>query len=152
MRTLTLAALLAFALAAVPPAAGQRAARTIDPGITDGSEQRALTTARNRWKAQGVRSYTYLLSRNCFCTPTTDVRIIVRNGIPAGRVAKQIARQASVPRLFVTIQNAINNKVSRLVVKYGKRGVPRTIFIEASSTATDDDLGFIIRNFAPLRG
>ena len=71
MRSFTLAALLAFALTAVPVAVGQGTAKTTDPGITNGSEQRALSSARKTWKAQGVPSYTYALSVNCFCPPTT---------------------------------------------------------------------------------
>ena len=151
MRRLTLAALLAFALTAVPVAAGQADRTTPDPGITNGSEQRALSSARKTWKRQGVPSYTYKLSVNCFCPPTTDVKIVVRNGRPASATRKSLLAQATVPRLFKTIQEAIDGKVSKLVVTYGKRGVPRAIFIDRSQRVADDEIGYIVRGFAPLR-
>jgi hypothetical protein len=152
MLSLTLAAALAFVLAAaVPVASGQATARTTDPGITDGSQQRALTNARKLWKAQSVPSYAFELSVNCFCPPTTSVKIVVRKGIPAKRTRKDLKPQATVPRLFLTIQNAIGRKVSKLVVTYGKRGVPRSIFIDADQRIADDEIGYLVRNFAPLR-
>ncbi len=151
MRSFTLAALLAFALAAVPVAAGQGIESTPDPGITNGSKQRALSSARKDWKRQGVPSYVYRLSVNCFCPPTTDVKIVVRNGRPAPSTSKRLLDQATVPRLFRTIQQAIDRKVARLVVTYGPRGVPRSIFIDGSKRIADDEVGYIIRGFAPLK-
>ncbi len=154
MRSLTLAALLAFALAAVPAAVAQTSAPapSTDPGIADGSKQRALSSARKAWKARGVRSYTYELSVNCFCPPTTGVKIVVRNGLPSARTPSRLKDQATVPRLFRTIQEAIDRKVARLVVTYGPRGVPRSIYIDRDERIADEEVGYLIRKFAPLRG
>lgn len=151
MRTFMLAALLGLVLAAVPVAAGQGNTTTPDPGISDGSEQRALSNARKRWKSQGVPSYVYNLSRNCFCPPTTNVKIVVRRGVPAKGTRKDLLAQATVPRLFKTIQEAIDRKVAKLVVVYGKRGVPRQFFIDGSERIADDEIGYIVRGFAPLK-
>lgn len=152
MRSLTLAAILAFALAAVPVAAGQGTGRKTDPTITSGAKQRALTSARKSWKAQSVASYTYRLSVNCFCPPTNLVKIVVRRGVPAKTTPKQLLEQATVPRLFRTIQRAIDRKVARLVVSYGKRGVPRSIFIDTDQRIADEEVGYLVREFAPLKG
>ncbi len=151
MRSLTLAALLAFALTVVPIAAGEGIRTTPDPTITNGDAQRALTSARSKWKSQGVPSYVYNLSRNCFCPPTTDVKIVVRRGVPAKSTRKDLLSQATVPRLFRTIQEAIDDKVAKLVVKYGKRGVPRDIFIDRSTRVAEDEIGYLVRGFAPLK-
>lgn len=151
MRSFTLVAILAFALTAVPVAAGQGYETTPDPGITNGAEQRALSSARKTWKRQSVPSYTYNLSVNCFCPPTTNVKIVVRNGLPAKGTSKNLLARATVPRLFKTIQEAIDGKVAKLVVTYGKRGVPRAIFIDGSERIADDEVGYIIRGFAPLK-
>jgi hypothetical protein len=152
MRLLTLAALLACALAAVPIAAGQDTTQTPDPGIIDGSEQRALSGARERWRSQGVPSYVYRLSRNCFCPPTTDVKIVVRNGHAARGTDEVLLGQATVPRLFLTIQRAIDRRVAKLVVTYGQRAVPRAIFVDPRFNVADDEIGYVIRRFAPLKG
>jgi hypothetical protein len=154
MRSLTLAALLAFALAAVPVAVGQTGpiCDKTDPGITNGSKQRALSAARKAWKSQGVPSYTYLLSVNCFCPPTTDVKIVVRRGIPSAKTPARLKDQATVPRLFRTIQDAIDRKAAKLVVTYGPRGVPRSIFIDSDERIADEEIGYLVRRFARLKG
>jgi len=158
MRPLTLAALLAFAFAfafaAAPLAVGQTApiGTSTDPGITNGSKQRALSHARKAWKSQGVSSYTYLLSVNCFCLPTTDVKIVVRGGIPSAKTPRALKDQATVPRLFRTIQKAIDDKAAKLDVSYGKRGVPRTIYIDSDERIADEEVGYIVRKFAPPKG
>ena len=152
MRTFMLAALLALTLTAVPVAAGEGLQTEPDPGITNGSEQRALSAARKDWKRQGVPSYVYRLSVNCFCPPTTDVKIVVRKGRPAPSTSKRLLDQATVPRLFRTIQLAIDRKVTKLVVKYGTRGVPRSIFIDGYERVADDEVGYVVRGFAPLKG
>jgi hypothetical protein len=152
MRPFTIAALLALALVAVPVAAGDGVDAKPDPGIDSGSEQRALSNARKQWKAQGVRSYTYALSVNCFCPPTTNVKIVVRKGIPARSTPSKLRDRATVPRLFRTIQYAIDRKVAKLVVTYGKRGVPRSIFIDPDERIADEEVGYLVRQFAPLKG
>jgi hypothetical protein len=152
MRSFMLAALIALALTAVPVAIGQGTAKTTDPGIANGAEQRALSNARKTWKAQGVASYTFELSVNCFCPPTTSVKIVVRKGIPAKSTAKALRPRATVPRLFRTIQEAIDGKVAKLVVSYGKRGVPRSIYIDRDERIADEEVGYLIRRFAPLKG
>ena len=151
MRSLVLAALVGLALTAVPAAIGQQASTT-DPAIRNGDAQRALSAARKLWSARGVPSYTFELSVNCFCPPTTSVKIVVRKGRPARATSKRLLAQATVPRLFRTIQGAIDRKVAKLVVKYGPRGVPRQIYIDTDERIADEEIGYVIRNFAPLRG
>jgi hypothetical protein len=153
MRSLSLAALLAFALtAAVPTAAGQTRQKTTDPAITNGSKQRALTGARKDWKVQGVSSYSYLLTVSCYCPPVTEFKVVVRKGSPAAKAAREHKEQATVPRLFRTIQRAIDDKVAKLAVSYGPRGVPRSIYIDRDKRIADEEVGYIVRRFAPLKG
>ena len=152
MRPFALAVLLALVLVGVPVAAGQEPpAHTTDPNIANGKAQRALSSARKQWKARGVRSYVYNLTVSCFCPPTTNVKIVVRNGRPTKSTPKNLLPQATVPRLFLTIQRAIDRKVARLVVKYGPRGVPRSIFIDSETYVADEEVGYIVRGFAPLK-
>jgi hypothetical protein len=154
MRSITLAAVLACALAAVPVALVQGApypGKTTDPTITSGAKQRALTNARKTWKAQGAPNYTFALSVNCFCPPTTSVKIVVRRGVPTAKTPKNLRDVATVPRLFKAIQDAIDRKVAKLVVTYGKRGVPKNIFIDSDDRIADEEIGYLVREFAPLK-
>jgi len=151
MRSLALAALLAFALAAVPVASGQSTeGRRIDPGITDGSKQRRLDRARRDFRSTGVRSYRYVLSRTCYCPPLAGT-IVVRDGRPSARTPKQLADAATVPRLFRRIQRAIDAKVARISVRYGTRGVPRSIYVDTDQRIADEEIGYTIERFTPLK-
>lgn len=152
-------ALVAAGLLAAPIAAGQTPSKTVDPDIASGKEQRALSAARSQWKARGVASYTYLISIHCFCPPTTDIKVVVRrgkvridrNGSASFRRAA-VLDNATVPRLFRTIQRAIDARAARLTVRYGPRGVPRQIYVDRDSRVADDEVGYLVRRFSPLRG
>ena len=153
MRSLTLLILLAVAVVGLPIAVGQAALEhTTDPDIASGKEQRALSSARKQWKARGVPSYVFGLTVACDCPPTTNVKIVVRNGRPTRATPKKLLPRATVPRLFYTIQRAIDRKVAKLVVMYGPRGVPRSIFVDTDERIAVEDIGYIVRGFAPLRG
>lgn len=121
-----------------------------DPSITDGRAQDALSAARAAWRSQGRRSYRFELRRRCFCPRQETVLVVVRERRvtrhPAG-----LGEQSSVPRLFRTIQSAIDRRVAKLTVTYGARGVPRSIEIDSIAQAIDDEVAYTIRRFTPLR-
>ena len=151
MRLYALSAMLAFAISALPIAAGQTAdGRRTDPGITDGSKQRRLDRARRDFRSTGVRSYRYVLSVSCYCPPLSDT-IVVRNGRPTAGTDPDLADEATVPRLFRKIQRAIDAKVTRITVRYGTRGVPRSIYIDSDQRIADDETGYTIARFTPLK-
>ncbi|MEA2219450.1 MAG: hypothetical protein QOJ35_2076 [Solirubrobacteraceae bacterium] len=152
MRPLTLVALLTFALAAVPIAAGKEAigGPSTDPGIADGSKQRRLDRARRDWRAAGLRSYRYMLTRTCYCPPLART-IVVHAGRPAADTPKELADEATVPRLFRRIQRAIDAKVARISVTYGRRGVPRSIYVDVDRRIADEEIGYEIGQFTPLK-
>lgn len=152
MRSLTLAAVLAFTLAAVPIASGQGEAvgRKTDPGITNGTKQHKLDAARKTWKAARVSSYSYAVAVSCFCPPQDDYRVVVRGGRPAAGTPDGVSDLATVPRLFRTIQQAIDGKVTKINVTYGTRGVPRSIYIDRDQRISDEETGYTIKRFTPL--
>jgi len=141
---------LSLGLCACVAAAAQVPSDETDPSISDGSAQRALSTARAAWRSHGRRSYRFDLRRSCFCPQQKTVRVVVRNRRivrhPAGLEA-----QSSVPRLFRTIQSAIDRRVAKLTVTYGARGVPRAIEIDNIAQAIDDEVGYAIRRFTLLK-
>jgi len=150
MRSLALAALLAFALVAVPTALAQQNAGTPDPGITDGSKQRRLDAARTAWKAAGVRSYRFTIERQCFCPPLSDTTV-VRGGLLRPGMETELRDVATVPRLFRLIQRWIDRKAVRVSVTYGERGVPSSISVDVSRHIADEEIGYAIRRFTRLR-
>ncbi len=152
-RSLIVALLAATALGGLPaahaqsPGPGERP----DPAIADGSAQRALTKARARWKAANARSYRVRVALSCFCPE--DVRrprtITVRNGIPR-TPPSHLRDVATVPRMFRTIQRAIDRRVAGLTVAYGPRGVPRSISIDVSRMIADEESFYTIDRFTRL--
>ena len=118
---------------------------TPDKSIGDGSAQRKLDRARERWRRQDIHSYRFELTRQCFCPPASPV-LVVRRGKPVG-APRDFREVASVPRLFRRIQDAIDDEVAGLSVRYGKRGLPRSIGIDGRENVADDEVGYRIRRF-----
>ena len=85
-----------------------------------------------------MRSYRYALTRDVLCPPLACT-IVVRNGRPAAGTPASSPAQATVPRLFRLIQRAIDAKVARLSVRYGTRGVPRSIYIDTDQRIADEE-------------
>ncbi|MDW5595076.1 DUF6174 domain-containing protein [Conexibacter stalactiti] len=117
-----------------------------DPSIRDGSAQRRLDAARERWAALGARSYSFRVRVSCFC-PDTIRRprtIVVRRGKPVGSIPTHLRRYATVPRLFTRVQDAIDGDVARLTATYGARGVPKTIYVDQSFQIADEEQGVTV--------
>ena len=137
--------IVVLALAAAPPAAGAGAQQDVDPQIADGSAQRALDAARARWRATGLRSYDFRVALLCFCSE--DVRrphdLRVRGGRPIGPGPPRHLREvATVPRMHRVVQAAIDARVDGLSVRYGRRGLPRRIDIDADRGVADEEHSF----------
>jgi len=149
MRTLILALLAAVLLAA--PAAAQLPQDDPDPSIEDGSAQAALTAAKDRWAATGLRSYRFRVAVTCFCPASfrRPATVTVRRGRPVHPPAR-VRAIATVPRLFAKVQAAIDQRVARLDVAYGRRGVPRSIAIDVSRMIADEERGYTARHLKPL--
>jgi hypothetical protein len=151
--TMRLVTLLLVCALAVPVAAGAQTEPNRgapDPRITDGTRQDQLDAARKRWKTAHVRSYRYQISVSCFCAPSKGLVYVVRNGVPKVP-AKGQKSIATVPRLFKTIQGAIDRKVANLDVTYGRRGVPKSIYIDSSQMIADEEVGYTITHFTTLK-
>ena len=147
---LTLVLLAAAAGPAVPAGAQEEAPSPVAPQIADGSAQAALDKARARWKAARIGSYRFQARRRCFCPGTGWHVVNVRRGVLSGTVHRDVKDVATVPRLFRTIQRAIDRRVHGLVVTYGARGVPTQIDIDSFENVIDEEQYFSIRGFKRL--
>lgn len=137
---------VAIALGAAAPAPAQPPPERVDPGIEDGSAQRALDAARERWRDAGSSSYRYRLRLACFCQGVRFETIVVRRGRPV-RAPAHLRHAATVPRLHRIVQEAIDDRSASLEVSYGRHGVPRTIAIDRSVALADDELTYDVRRF-----
>jgi hypothetical protein len=144
-----LAAVAALLVGAAPSGAQpSHSGDKVDPQILDGTEQRRLDDARARWDRASLRNYRFRVALQCFCLP--DVRrprvIVVRRGHPQ-RPPSHLRWVATVPRMFLTVQEAIDERVSGLDVRYGRRGVPRRISVDPRSGIADDEHAYEVDRF-----
>ena len=141
---------LIFVLALAAPAAAQAPTTTFpggepDESIRDGSAQRKLDRARERWRRADIHNYRFKLTRQCFCPPESRV-LFVRGDKPLGSPG-ELKAVATVRRLHRRIQDAIDHKVSGLSVRYDKRGMPRFIGLDPIGNAIDDEVGYKVEKF-----
>jgi hypothetical protein len=120
----------------------------VDPGIADGTAQQQLDAAKQRWQAANVSDYHYTVQRQCFCVPSFvgPVTIVVRDDLPQATPAG-FEDVATVSRLHAIVQQAIDDRVERLGVVYGARGVPASIAIDRSSMIADDEITYRVSGF-----
>ncbi|WP_354699527.1 hypothetical protein DSM112329_05244 [Paraconexibacter sp. AEG42_29] len=136
-----------FALAG-PVTAQEAQPPATDPNITDGTAQKQLDAAKRKWKQAKIRNYQLRAAISCFC-PETYRRprtIKVRNTFPV-KPPQNLGPVASVPRMFRTIQGAIDGKVATIGVKYGRYGVPSTITIDRDFRIADEESYYTIDRF-----
>lgn len=147
------AALVAVVVIAAPALAAPDPTDRPDPRITDGTAQRRLDGARERWEKLGVRSYRMRVRVTCFCPEgiTRPRTITVRRGRPVAKVPEHLRPYATVPRLFTTVQDAIDAKVARLTAEYSSHGVPKTIFVDRSFMIADEERGVGVDRFRTVR-
>ncbi|HTN23503.1 MAG TPA: DUF6174 domain-containing protein [Solirubrobacteraceae bacterium] len=113
--------------------------------------QQRLDAARKQWKAAHVSSYRYEVAVSCFCAPRNGhLFYVVRHGVarPPRNGDKSVA---TVPRLLRMIQDAIDRHVARLDVTYGRRGVPKSIYIDGVANIADDEVTYTITHFTTLK-
>lgn len=121
-----------------------------DARILDGTAQRRLDAARERWRALSVSSYRMRVRVQCFCPReiTRSRTLTVRRGKPVAPVPEHLRPYATVPRLFTQIQDAIDGRVAALTAEYTAAGVPRTIFVDRSFMIADEERGVGVDRFS----
>ncbi len=120
------------------------------------TERQELVQARARWYEHGGDSYSFEISRGCFCAPGRRVAVTVQNGaIVAAEYldakepveAALLAYIPTVPDLFDLIEDAFDRHAVSFVASYDPLyGYPTRIEIDYSATAADDEIRFIVRD------
>lgn len=125
-------------------------------------ERDQLTQARARWYAQGALSYSFELSRGCFCVLAGRRMIVtVENGqvlgaelLDSGDAVELtlLTYLPSIPDLFDLIEDALDRGVASFSASYDPLyGYPTRIEIDYSASAADDELAISVRDLA-LKG
>jgi hypothetical protein len=146
LRAAVIVALVALAPPQPPPEPAPRPVpNPTAKSIQDGSAQRKLDRARKRWRKARIHNYRFQLTRQCFCPPESWVLFV--RGDKAIRAPAGARSVATVRRLHRRIQDAIDDRVSGLTVRYDKRGMPRFIAIDPMALAIDEEVGYKVEHF-----
>jgi hypothetical protein len=116
-----------------------------------------LADARARWQTQGSDSYSYELTRECFCVLSgRRVTVTVEHGavVAAEYVdsknpveAALLSYLQTVPDLFDLIEDVLIRKVASFMASYDPNyGYPTHVEIDYSATAADDEITFTARD------
>jgi hypothetical protein len=148
IRALAVAATAALLLTGASSAMAQAPSGAVDPTIANGTAQKQLDAARQRWQAAHIRDYHFTIERVCFCAPSSrgPATIVVRNDVPLAPPA-EFADVATVRKLHAIVQKAINDRVAHLTVAYDPRGVPLSIAIDGSEMIADDEITYRVSGF-----
>jgi hypothetical protein len=142
---LGLGAWAVVALASGPPPPLPEPTDKVDPEIADGTAQRELDDARERWRVAAVDSYRMRVRRVCFCgrRATRRAWVLVRDGKPVDPPAR-VRAVATVERLQGQVQRAIDESYDGLSVRYGARGVPRRIALDPFDWLFDEEDRYVV--------
>lgn len=141
-RWLVLSALAALAACEAPTA----------PGDRDN-----LLAARARWQTQGSTSYTFEITRSCFCLlGGRRMAVSVRNGAVSGAEYLDsggpveltlLTYVPTIPDLFDQIEAALDQRAAYFFASYDPNyGFPTRFEVDPSASAIDDELAVSVRN------
>jgi hypothetical protein len=103
-----------------------------------GSEQDALREARQHWREQRARDYTYVVVRTCFCPSGEPIRIRVVDRRPRDTPATYDGVDTA-KELFQVAGRAIRSEGSHTVRYRPRLGLPRLISADPIVNAVDDE-------------
>jgi hypothetical protein len=126
--------------------------------LTTAAPQTAdLETARQRWRAQDLHTYAFLLQRSCFCGNTHPLFVAVVNDKVAGVVDFETFEGVdpnvgqTVDDLFAFIQNAIKHHARLIDVEYdAAKGFPTKIDYDGQAQIADDEIFYRISDVHPI--
>ncbi|HOJ05837.1 MAG TPA: DUF6174 domain-containing protein [Bacteroidota bacterium] len=112
-----------------------------------------LTLARSRWSSSGMRSYTMVQRRICYCMlGGRDVEITVVDGMPRRGVLRdtgdsltteQLSWYRTVDELFAFIDSLRAHEPAEWSAEYDSRlGFPLRVSVDYSRALADDEIEF----------
>jgi hypothetical protein len=120
-----------------------------------------LSTRHARWISSGILDYDYVRTWNCFCAHRgMPLRISVRNGqatsitvVTTGQsLAVEYPERETIEGLFRIVADAYASGAARVDVEYDQaHHYPRRVWIDHSTQAADEEEGWQIESFTPVR-
>ena len=133
-------------------------------GMVLGQDRQA--EGRALWESQGITSYRFTVSRNCFCLIRGPVVIEVRDGkvvsiidqetgqpeVDGFALSEIYAEAATIDLLFELIERAEAEGAALVRVSFDDTyGYPTEIYIDESEMMADEEIGYTITEFEVLQ-
>lgn len=127
-----------------------------------GEPIRDLERARQLWEARGTESYVFTYELNCFCAGPGNppARITVTDGEVAGAFLpsrdrpvpeEELEGYPTVPTLFDAVEEWLDRDPASARTEFDPAlGHPVDVFVDFEERTADEELGFRIRDLAPL--
>ena len=115
-----------------------------------GEVARVAAEQRSFWRSQGIASYTFGVTRTCFCPPEWsgpfEVTVVMYQGAPAPG-----ANVEHIPKTIEAVFDLlIANVATKVDVTYDPIfGFPASISVDPLVNAIDDEFGITITSFDP---
>jgi hypothetical protein len=124
---------------------------SVAPAITD------LQAAQQRWRAQGLHSYAFVLQRSCFCANVHPLYVAVVNDtvvevldLQTGAVLDTQLGE-TIEQLFTFVKDAIDRPAERIAVEYdAQKGFPKSIDYDGAAQTADDEIVFSVSDVHPI--
>jgi hypothetical protein len=123
------------------------------------SQPNALSPEHAKWMENRVRSYTYEFQARCYCLEAKKGPYLVRvekgeivsvNGQPYDR--ETMGRVFAIDSLFGELKaNLARKPFSNEIVYDEKYGFPKEAYFDFYEDIRDDEYGWYIRDFTPLK-
>ena len=120
-----------------------------------------LDSAQARWNQSSIKSYTFTFKLSCFCAPANEaIRVTVANDVPTAIVfadstnvtadTTSLRNYLTIDRIFTTIHGKLQQNPAKFDAAYdAATGYPKTVTIDPSATAADDELGIQVTSLVP---
>lgn len=121
-----------------------------------------LDEARGLWEARGPESYVFTYELNCFCggPGSPSARVSVTDGEVTGAFLPaddhqvpeaELAGYPTVPDLFDDVTDWLTrDPVSARTLFDPTLGHPVDVFVDFRADVADEELGFLVRDLAPM--
>jgi hypothetical protein len=116
-----------------------------------------LVAARERWRAQNLHTYAFILQRSCFCGNTHPLYVLVAADTVAvvldfetfEGVDRRLGQ--TVEGLFTFIQNAIDRPARLIRANYDEaKGFPSEIDYDGEARIADDEVFYHVSDVHPV--
>ena len=118
--------------------------------------------ARERWRAQGIDSYEFVLRRLCFCGGGIEpATVVVRNGMRISVTVVATGEPVPAPfaeyyptveGLFGFIEDAIDRRAHSITAVYdAQMGFPTSIRVDYDENTIDEEMAFEASSLRPQR-